>query len=127
MPDLDLPAIKARYAAATKGPWTNTLIRDGHECSTVRVAGVTPSRPIASVITRAEFGHHGIIELQHLDTRFIAHSWSDIAALIAAVEAADTLCDCADAVEALDIGENWENLFNARRDYRLVRGEVQSG
>lgn len=122
---LDLPAIKARLAAATTGPWEygtghsldaneGAVWEAGHEGN--------GERRVACWIMRPETGE------------FIAHSWSDIAALIAAVEAADSNLE--KLALKLNVLENYngsigtsliQDAFGFIEAYRQVRGEVTDG
>lgn len=73
----DIPAIRARHAAATEGPFrVEHYILEGHP--TTRVVDST-NHSLATV-------HGEMSNRAEPDAAFIAHSWQDIAALLATVD-----------------------------------------
>ncbi len=93
MPDLDLPAIKARHAAATKA----------------RRPTIAELEKLLLVEDQVDIQPDGTVLVE--DERL-----ADIAALIAAVEAADAMLAAP--------GRFTNKKMQAARNYRRVRGEV---
>ena len=90
---LDLEPIKAREAAAVKGPWTNGSRPDDKHMGKIVARGYVENPNIAGAVVAATWDHQhaivyvGLTRQQTIDNaEFIAHARQDIPALIAEVE-----------------------------------------
>jgi hypothetical protein len=88
---MTLPAIRARLAAATPGPWRS------------RPHQQPEYRYVAFSTKRDEW--YTTSPLEPADADFIAHAPADIAALLAVAEAAETLLDAWDRLANADDGQ----------------------